>query len=162
MNPALRDPGALRVNLTVPTTSVRLGPFQFDGLQALVGVPLADLLSPLLRDRVFQRTAETGGVLDVYPLAIPDGEGLLIPVKLLGEVGFRNLKGLLVLVVPAAVAELVRERLGEELAAKHAAGPRFVTGASGGLVAEFAVRLRPGMRKAVPVGTLGEFGVEAA
>jgi hypothetical protein len=162
VNPALRDASALRVNLTVPTTSVRLGPFQFDGLQALVGVPLADLLSPLLRDRVFQRTAETGGVLDVYPLAIPDGEGLSIPVKLLGEVGFRNLKGLLVLVVPAAAAELVRERLGEELATKHAAGPRFVTGAGGGLVAEFAVRLRPGMRKAVPVGTLGEFGVEAA
>ena len=162
MNPALRDASALRVNLTVPTTSVRLGPFQFDGLQALVGVPLAELLSPLLRDRVFQRTAETGGVLDVYPLAIPDGEGLSIPVKLLGEVGFRNLKGLLVLVVPAAVAELVRERLGAELATKHAAGPGFVTGAGGGLVAEFAVRLRPGMRKAVPVGTLGEFGVEAA
>jgi len=32
MNPALRDdPSALRVNVTIPTTSVRLGPFQFDG-----------------------------------------------------------------------------------------------------------------------------------
>ena len=163
MNPALRDdPGALRVNVTVPTTSVRLGPFQFDGLQALVGVPLADLLSPLLRDRVFQRTAETGGVLDVYPLAIPDGEGLSIPVKLLGEVGFRNMRGLLVLVVPPAAAEVVRERLGEELAARAAAGPRLVPGAGGGIVAEFALRLRPGMRKAIPVGTFGEFGIETA
>jgi hypothetical protein len=163
MNPALRDdPSALRVNVTIPTTSVRLGPFQFDGLQALVGVPLADLLSPLLRDRVFQRAVSTGGVVDVYPLAIPDGEGLSFPVKLLGEVGFRNMKGLLVLVVPPAAAEMVRERLGEEIAARWAAGPRFVTGAGGGIVAEFALRLRPGMRKAVPIGTLGEFGVEAA
>ena len=162
MNPALaQDRTALRVNLTVPTTAVRLGPFAFDGLKALIGMDLADVLASLMIGPRTQRPV-LGGVVDVYPLAIPDGEGLSIPVKLLGEVGFRNLKGLLVLVVPAAAAELVRERLGEELTTKHAVGPRFVTGAGGGLVAEFAVRLRPGMRKAVPVGTLGEFGVEAA
>lgn len=163
MNPALRgDPTAIRVNLSVPTTSVRLGPFVIDGLQALVGIPLSEILSPLMRERSFQRTVETGAVVDVFPLAIPDGEGLSIPVKLVGEVGFRNLRGLLVVIVPPAVAEIVRERLADEIAGRHAAGPRFVTGAGGGIVAEFAVRLRPGMRKAIPVGTLGEFGVEAA
>lgn len=41
MNAALRaDPAAMRVNLTVPTTAVRVGPFAFDGLKALLGVDL--------------------------------------------------------------------------------------------------------------------------
>jgi hypothetical protein len=30
----------MRVNLTVPTTAVRVGPFAFDGLKALLGVDL--------------------------------------------------------------------------------------------------------------------------
>ena len=34
MNAALRaDPAAMRVNLTVPTTAVRVDPFAFDGLR---------------------------------------------------------------------------------------------------------------------------------
>jgi hypothetical protein len=49
------------------------------------------------------------GPRQVYPLAIPDGEGLELPVKLLGALGFYNLHGLLVLVVPPAVAEALRE-----------------------------------------------------
>ena len=49
MNAALRaDPDAMRVNLTVPSTAVRLGPFAFDGLKALLGVDLADVLSSLM------------------------------------------------------------------------------------------------------------------
>jgi hypothetical protein len=32
-----------------------------------------------------------GGIVDVYPLALPDGEGLTIPIKLFGEFGFYNL-----------------------------------------------------------------------
>ncbi len=164
MNPALAQaPDALRVNLTVPTTQVRLGPLSFDGLQAFLGVPLADLLSPLMRAPRHQRTGDAGAVLDVYPLAIPDGEGLSIPVKLVGDLGFRNYRGLLVLIVPAAVAEVVRQELAGEIAVKEAVGPRFVEAlGGGGYVAEFAVRLRPGMRKAVPLGKWGEIGVEAA
>ena len=116
MNPALReDPAALRVNLTIPTTTVRLGPLCFDGLSALIGAPLAEILGPLMREPMFQRPGEAGGVVDVYPLAIPDGEGLSIPVKLMGEVGFRNHHGLLVLIMPAALAEMTRERLNREL-----------------------------------------------
>lgn len=161
MNPALRDdPVALRVNLTAPTTAVRLGPFSFDGLKALVGMDLADALSPLMIGPKYQRPG-AAGVVDVYPLAIPEGEGLSLPVKLMGEVGFYNLRGALVLVVPPAVVDLVRVQLAAELATGAALGPRFTTGASGGTVAEFAVRLRPGMRKAVPLGRLGELGVEA-
>ena len=44
----------------------------------------------------------------------------------------------------------------------EAKGPRLRETGSGVRVAEFAVRLRPGMRKAVPLGSFGEIGVEAA
>jgi hypothetical protein len=162
VNAALaQDPDALRVNLTAPSTAVKLGPFSFDGLKALVGMDLADALAPLMVGPRFQRPGPSG-VVDVYPLAIPDGEGLTIPIKLMGEVGFYNLRQLLVLVVPPAVVDVVGAQLAAEIAAGQALGPRFRTGGSGGSVAEFAVRLRPGMRKAVPLGRLGEIGVEAA
>ena len=161
MNAALRaDPAALRLNLTVPTTAVRVGPFAFDGLKALLGVDLADLLSSLMIGPKVQRPV-LGGVVDVYPLAIPDGEGLTIPIKLFGEIGFYNLRSLLVLVVPVAAMDVVSAQLAAEIAAGDAAGPRVRVGSSGGTVAEFAVRLKPGMRKAVPLGGLGEMGVEA-
>ena len=108
MNPALaQDRTVLRVNLTVPTTAVRLGPFAFDGLKALIGMDLADVLASLM---IAPRTHRPvlGGVVDVYPLAIPDGEGLSVPIKLLGEIGFYNLKSLLGLVVPVAAMDMVK------------------------------------------------------
>ncbi len=129
MNPALaQDRTALRVNLTVPTTAGRLGPFAFDGLKALIGMDLADALASLIHGPRTQRPV-LGVVVDVYPLAIPDGEGLS-----------------------------VKAQLAVEIAAGEAAGPRLRAGVNGGTVAEFAVRLKPGMRKAVPLGTWGELG----
>ena len=159
MTPAKRD-GALCFDLTLPSTVIRLGPVSIDAVRAALGVDLADILSSLMRGPKSQRTSGAG-VVDVYPVAIPQGEGISIPVKRLGEIGLRNVQSLLVLIVPAAVAEVVREQLAAEIAAKQAAGPRFREGA-GGYNAEFAVRLKPGMRKAVPLGALGELGVEAA
>ncbi len=162
MNPALaKDPTALRVNLTAPTTAVRIGPFSFDGLKALLGVDLAEVLSPMMIGPKVQRPVP-GGVIDVFPLAIPDGEGLSIPVKLLGGVGFYNMRGVLVLQVPPAAVDLVRAQLAAEIAVGEAAGPRMNDNGAGGTVTEFAVRLRPGMRKAIPLGSFGELGVEAA
>jgi hypothetical protein len=84
-----------------------------------------------------------------------------VPIKLLGEIGFYNLRSLLVLVVPVAAMDVVKAQLAAEIAAGEAAGPRLRAGAGGGTVAEFAVKLKPGMRKAVPLGTWGEIGVEA-
>lgn len=162
MNAGLaKDPTALRVNLTAPTTAVRIGPFSFDGLKALLGVDLAEVLSSMMIAPKFQRPV-LGGVIDVFPLAIPDGEGLTIPVKFLGGVGFYNLAGVLVLQVPPAAVDLVKAQLAAEIAAGEAAGPRLNHNGAGGTVTEFAVRLRRGMRKAIPLGSLGEIGVEAA
>ena len=162
MNPGLaKDPTAVRVNLTAPTTAVRIGPFSFDGLKALLGVDLAEVLSPLMIAPKFQRPIP-GGVVEVYPLAIPDGEGLTIPVKIFGGIGFRNLRGALVLQVPPAAVDLVRVQLAAELAAGEALGPQHYSNGAGGTVTEFAVRMRPGMRKAIPLGNFGELGVEAA
>lgn len=162
MNPALRDATALNVNLTLPSTKLRLGPVAIDGLAALLGVDLGEILRPLLREPAGTRTLPGGGLVDVYPLAIPEGEGLSVPIKHVGSLGFRNFRGFLVLIVPLAVAEPLRERLSAEIAGKQAAGPRFVHDESGGVAAEFAVLLKPGMKKAVPLGALGELGVEAA
>ena len=103
-----------------------------------------------------------GGVIDVYPLAIPSGEGLSIPVKLLGEVGFYSYRGALMLVVPPALADVVKAQFASELAAGTSMAPGFRAGLTGATVAEFAVALRPGMRKAIPLGARGELGVEVA
>lgn len=60
------------------------------------------------------------------------------------------------LIVPAAVAEVLRRELAEEIAAHQPAGPSVVEAiGGGGFVAEFAVRLRPGVGKAVPLGKWG-------
>ena len=56
---------------------MRLGAFRNDPLKALLGVDLADILSPMMVGPKFQRPV-LGGAIDVYPLAIPDGEGLSI------------------------------------------------------------------------------------
>lgn len=163
MNPQLRDRrDALRVNLTVPSTTVRVGPVAFDALKAVLGVDLGEVLSPLMCAARHQRPLPGGGVLDVFPLAIPEGEGLTVPIRMFGELGFRNMNGFLLLILPAALAEVVQAELAQELVDEVAAGPRFNHGANGGYVCEFAVRLIPGMRKAIPLGTVGEIGLEAA
>ena len=67
-----------------------------------------------------------------YPLAIPDGEGITIPIKHFGEFGFYNLHSALVLVVPIAAMDVVTPQLAAEIAAGDAAGPRVRVGSSGG------------------------------
>ena len=64
--------------------------------------------------------------------------------------------------VPVAAMDVVKAQLAVEIAAGEAAGPRLRAGVTGGTFSEFAVRLKRAMRKAVPLGTWGEIGVEAA
>jgi len=67
------------------------------GLSGQMTLQGARDLAPLMIGPRFQRPGPSG-VVDVYPLAIPDGEGLTVPVKFLGEIGFYNLRGALLLV----------------------------------------------------------------
>ncbi|MBK7759532.1 MAG: hypothetical protein IPI35_24675 [Deltaproteobacteria bacterium] len=163
MNPALaQQPGVLRFNLSLPSTRIRLGPIVLDGMEALLGVSLSNILDPLMPSPRFSRNNAQGAEVDVYPLAIPDGEGFSVPIKHIGEIGARNFRSYLILILPPGLAEVMRDQLAEDIAAKRAAGPRPARGTNGGLVVEFAIALRPGMRKVIPLGQYGELGVEAA
>ncbi len=150
---------AIRVNLTVPVTRIGFGPFSFDPLEQMIGAKLADLLAPLMVGSVTRRPSATGPAVEVYPLALPDGEGASIPLAQWGEVGFYNEGGLLALTVPWGIAGWLRQKLGDAVMRGPEAGVSLDGSAR---VAKAWVRLRPGMRASVPLGALGEAGVEAA
>ena len=96
--------GAIRVNLTMPVTRIGFGPFSVDPLQEVIGAPLSEILSSLMVRPVFRRPSEAGPAVEVYALALPDGEGAAVPLGQWGEVGFRNARSLLVLTVPLPMA----------------------------------------------------------
>lgn len=150
---------AIRVDVTVPVTRFGFGPFAFDALEQMIGAPLADLLAPLMVGPVARRPSAAGPAVEVYPLALPPGEGASIPLGAMGEVGFANDGGLIALTVPWAMASWVVQRAG----AAVVRGPEAALSLDGSArVAKVWVRLRPGMRASVPLGALGEAGVEAA
>ena len=150
----------LRLNLTLPILRIGIGPFTLDPLEQLVGAKVTDLLGALMIGPVGQRRCERSGVnVDVYPLALPDGEGASVPLGHLGELGFFNDTGIVALTVPAATAAWMATRLGDMLVS----GPQPVDSVDGrSRVAILRVRLRPGARASFPLGRLGEVGVEAA
>ena len=151
--------GALRVRLTVPVTEVGFGPFRFDALAQLVGAPLADLVAPLLDGVPSRRPSAAGPAVDVFPLAVPPGEGVSIPLGSFGEVGVANDGGLLLLTVPAPMAKWAQERIGAALVR----GPEAALSVDGSArVARMWVHLRRGARASLPLGSFGEAGVEAA
>jgi hypothetical protein len=150
---------AIRVNLTVPVTRMGFGPFSIDPLEQMIGAKLVDLLEPLMIGAVTRRPSVTGPSVEVYPLALPDGEGASIPLAQWGEVGFYNEGGLLALTVPWGMASWLRERLGAAIVRGPEAG---VSVDGSARVAKVWVRLRAGMRASVPLGAFGEVGVEAA
>jgi len=147
---------SIRVLLTVPVTRFGVGPFSIDPVEQLIGCPLADILEPLRVGPIERRPSASGTAVEVHPLALPEGEGLAIPLGQFGEVGLRNLGGLLELTVPATWGERLARRLGAALVT----GPTRVEGTA--TLAVCLVRLRPGMRSALPLGALGELGVAAA
>jgi hypothetical protein len=148
----------LRVNVTLPVTRLGVGPFSFDPLEQLIGARVTDLLRPLLAGPVVRRASASGAAVEVYPLALPDGEGATIPLGHWGELGFRNDAGTLVLTVPWAMAAWLQERLGDA----RVRGPEPVAALEGGArVAQVWVRPRPGTRATLPLGAIGECGLEA-
>ncbi|MCB9764974.1 MAG: hypothetical protein H6739_34695 [Alphaproteobacteria bacterium] len=137
----------IRLRLVRPATRVSLGALSIDLVEQALGVSLAALLGPLLDGPITQR----GGAM-VYPLALPEGQGVAIPMGGWGELGVANRAGLLWLRVPVAVAPIVALRLG----AAVVAGPQIAGGS-----AAMGVRLRPGMAVSWPLAGVGEIGVEA-
>ena len=149
---------AIRLNLTMPVTRLGFGPLSFDPVEQMMGAKLSDLLEPLMTGPVCRRPSEAGPAVEVYPLALPEGEGATIPLGQFGEVGFRNDRGVLVLTVPWGMASWLRQKFGDAIVR----GPEEGLSLDGtARVAVVWVRLRPGMRAAVALGAVGEVGIEA-
>jgi hypothetical protein len=85
---------AIRVDVTVPVTMLGFGPFAFDALEQMIGTKLADLLAPRMVAPVSVRPSAAGPAAEVYPLALPSGEAVTIPLGAVGEVGVANDGGL--------------------------------------------------------------------
>ncbi len=148
---------AIRFLLTVPVTRIGFGPFAFDAFEQLVGCPLADLLEPLRVGPIERRPSASGTAVEVHPLALPEGEGLAIPLGQLGCVGFRNDGGLLELTVPAALAANLGRRLGAALARGPVRGPSPDGSAE---VLTCWARLHSGMRAGFHLGVFGRVEIE--
>lgn len=147
----------IRFNLTLPVLRLNLGFFSIDPVEQLIGAKLSDILESLLTEPVYLRPSTAGPAIEVYPLALPEGEGASIPLGHFGDLGFANEKGYLVLTVPNAFAGWVTQRFGSAVVK----GP--VEGLSVGgtaRVSRFAILIKTGMKAAIPMGALGEMGVE--
>jgi hypothetical protein len=149
----------LEINLSLPVSRVGFGVFSFDPVEQAIGAPVAHFLEPLLRAPVFRRPSQAGPAVEVYPLRLPEGEGLSVPLSQWGELGFANRRGLLMLTVPLQAAGWVQRRF----AGAIVQGPREGLSTDGSSrVTHFGIKLRRGMRAGVPLGILGELGIEAA
>lgn len=150
--------GALRINLTLPVTRITFGLFTIDPVAQFLGMPLTEVLSSLMVGPLYQRPSPGGVAVDVYPLALPLGEGTSIRLGQWGDIGFSNDGGYLRLIVPWAVVGWVQHRLAHCIV--H--GPvQSLSLDRTAYVAEVWIRLQPGMRASIPLATLGELGVEA-
>lgn len=149
---------SIRVLVSVPITRIGVGIFSIDPVEQLLGASLADILEPLRVGPIERRPSSSGTAVEVHPLALPEGEGLAIPLGQFGEIGLKNDRGLLALTVPAAWGARLAGRLGTSLVR----GPereRSLDGAAE--VVTCWARMRAGMRAALPLGAMGEIGVEA-
>ena len=159
-DPRVLAEDALRIDIVLPDTRVGLGPLKVDVLEQVTGVSIAAHLRPLLRAPSFSRTSAGGGPVVVYPVGIPQGEGLSVPIPVVGDVGFRNYRGWLVLIVPGGLAAEVERALADLREQKLASASRPGRGADGAVVAEFAIVPKAGMKKSFSLGSGGEVGVE--
>ena len=146
----------IRLDLTVPVLSFGFGAFTLDPVTSLLGCSLESIVESLLVAPPF-REARGGGTVDVYPLALPDGEGASLPLGRFGQAGFQNAGGLLVLHVPPVLRTVVVRR-----AAGLLEGPVEDVRFEGAPAVRVALRLRPGLGFRVPLGGLGEVGLHAA
>ncbi len=148
---------SIRFRLVLPVTRLGVGVFSFDPIEHLVGAPVADLLEPLMTGPVERRPSAAGPAVDVYPLALPEGEGMAIPLGQFGELGFANRDGLLELTVPLRAEGWLTAKFGAALVR----GPEPGLSLDGvARVSRVWIRVTPAMRASVPLGTFGEAGGE--
>jgi hypothetical protein len=150
---------ALHLDLTLPVLRLGAGPFSFDPLEQLLGARVSDLLQPLMRGPTSQRRTAQGVLVDLYPLALPEGEGASVPLGALGELGFFNEGGLLVLTVPALSVPFLVSRLGSAVVRRSL--PTLSADGRTHLV-DLGIQWRAGARATFPLGSWGEIGLEAA
>lgn len=149
--------GELRIVLTLPVTRIGFGGLSIDPVAKLIGAPVREILEPLIDGEVRREVGRNGNLVERFPLAIPDGEGLAVPLGSFGSFGARNDRGTLVLTVPSPLALMIAPRLGADLVD----GPVHRPSEGGGVpVADLWVRVRAGVGFCVPLGALGEMGVE--
>jgi hypothetical protein len=151
------DDASIRINITLPVLRWEFGPIRVDPVEAFIGAKLSDILSSLMTGPCFQRPSQAGPAIEVYPLALPEGEGASVPLGHFGEMGFRNERGFLILTVPLGFSGWVRQRFGDAVVKGPVDGLSLDGSAR---VAHFAIRVRAGMRAAMPLGALGEIGVD--
>lgn len=152
-------PGApLALKLILPATQLGLGPVQIDPVARLFGKPVRELLGGLLAGEPERRATATGSLVEVYPLRIPHGQGVFLPLAELGELGLHHDDGLLVVTTPLIAGPLLKLKLGTAVVR----GPEnWPSSDRIRRVSRSWVRLRPGLRVAWPVGAImGEVGVE--
>jgi hypothetical protein len=149
-----RNERSLRFRLVMPVTRVGFGPFSVDPVEQLLGSSAAELLESIMDGDVSHQT-RAGRVVAVYPLAIPDGEGVFLPLGSYGTIGFKNDGGLLALTMPWAMARWLA-RQADRIVVE---GPNSVEDAD---AAELVVRLSRGAALGIPLGALGSVRLEAA
>ena len=153
------DPRAIRLRLTLPVTRFGFDSLAFDPVAQFLGVSVRDVLESLLEGEPYKRPSPNGSAVDVYPLALPPGEGAFVPFGQFGEIGFRIDDGLLALTVPTSMVRMVLAQAGTMVVR----GPERRLSSDGtSAVVDSWLRLRSGARAAVPLGMLGEMEIEAA
>lgn len=158
MRDRLVETPTLRVNLTLPSTKLTFGAFAYDPLKEMLGFDPRSVLAPILRSDPYIRTTE-GKATEVFPLALAPGVSASIPLGPVGEFSVANDRGLLAVTVPTRATPWLREQVGGLLVG----GPQPITDDDGvQRVAVAWLRLRPGVRVGLPLGLLGELGLEAA
>jgi hypothetical protein len=149
--------GSIRINLTLPVLRFGIGPLVIDPVEQFIGMKVSDIFSSLMTGPVFRRPSASGPAVEVYPLALPEGEGASVPLGQFGELGFKAERGLLVLTVPLGFSGWVQKRFGDAIVRGPVEGLSLDGTAR---VVRFAIIVKAGMKASIPLGMMGEFGVE--